>query len=101
MSITNRFVVYPLPDRGYVVRAEGYVLPARLTVDADMPAMPSDKVLELLLPIARANWATLNKKFAGENKREIVAAGDRAREQLRNLTSPQAHVPIKIRPRYT
>ncbi|MDP1581211.1 MAG: hypothetical protein Q8M02_13130 [Candidatus Didemnitutus sp.] len=95
-----RFVVYPLPDRAAVVNLTTYVLPGRITSGSTLPRMPADKVLEILLPIIRFEWAITYKKYAGENTEGLRMKADKARTQLRLLCSPQTNTPTRIRPRF-
>lgn len=95
-----RFMVYPVPDRISTVTLDANFLPASLAADADVPRLPAGKILELLLPIARFEWGITYKRYAGDNKQGLATKADKARRQLMNLDTPQAHRPTKIHPKY-
>jgi hypothetical protein len=95
-----RFVVYPLPDRDCTGNFMAWFIPARLSANADVPRLPADLTLEVLLPIARYEWAATYKKYAGENIDLLREKAAKARVQLRNLTLVQANQPVRIRPKY-
>lgn len=95
-----RFSVYPLPDRACGGSFEAWFIPARLSSGADMPRLPADLVLEVLLPILRFEWAATYKKYAGENVEGLRMKADKARAHLRSLATVQAQTPTRIRPRF-
>lgn len=95
MSLTNRFIVYPLPEQSYGIRLEGYVLPTPLSADADVPVLPSAKILELLLPLAREKLAlnSSNRRYTGPNIEYLTLEANRARAQLTLLCRSQRDIP--------
>lgn len=95
-----RFVVYPVPDRICAISFEAWFLPSRLVNSTDLPRMPGDKVMELLLPIARFEWAATYKKYAGDNLDGLALKAKQARAQLRTLCTTQTHRPTRFNVKY-
>ena len=104
-SIRRRFVVYPLPEAAFTFEMRINVMPARLSADDDVPALPGDgedydMVGNVLLPLAR-DYLVLNSKgrrFEGD-AREIAEAASRARSRLKDLARPQRQTANRVVPR--
>jgi hypothetical protein len=82
-AVRSRFCLYPLPDgAAKTVVVRHHFLPALLTSGTELPKLPADCVVDILLPIARYEWACTNRRYAGNNKRELAEKAEKARERL-------------------
>lgn len=90
-AIQERLCIYPAPAQIETVTFDANIVPTELSGDADRPLLKGDLVTRILLPIARAEWASIYKKFAAEpaTLQKLQENGMKARSLLRTLSATQ------------
>jgi len=98
-AIGNRLHVYPIPQRVFTVEFKANIVPAALTSDSDIPAVPGKAVDNILLPIAREKLAknTANRRYTGPNVQLLTDEANRARAQLKSMRRVQRDVAGSVR----
>ena len=89
-AVSARFVLLPLPMQACNVSVRAEVFPVRLVNNTDRPLILADRVLDILLPIARENWGITYKKYTGKDPDGLIRAANRAREILGQSRSLQS-----------
>ena len=64
--LSNRLVIYPLPSDPVTIRLRGNVMPTNLVADSDRAKLPADVVDDVLLPVARAKLAMIDRRREGD-----------------------------------
>jgi len=85
-----RFMLLPLPMQACNVSIRAEVFPVRLVNNADRPVLLADRVLDILLPIAREKWGITYKKYTGQNAEGLIREANKAREILSQSRSLQS-----------
>ena len=89
-EVIPRLYLYPVPDKAYTVEVYANIIPPEMTLDADVPRLPSNLVWDILYPIAQAKLLT-DPRYNGDNKEFIARSAEEARKRLRTQTTPQKH----------
>ena len=97
-EITRRFCIIPMPQQLATISFRAQVFPVELVADADRPKIVGDLVTRCLLPIARAKWGTVYKKYTGMNQKYLEMEADKARMILTNSAKPQKRFSGSARP---
>ena len=90
------FIVEPMPDRQYLVQLEGWIIPVELVNSSDRPIMPGDLCSRVLLPLCREKWATVYKKYTGQNLQGLIHSADGARSILDRIGGAQRDRPVRM-----
>ena len=89
-EVIPRLYLYPIPDKAYTVEVYANIIPPEMTLDTDVPRLPSNLVWDILYPIAQAKLLT-DPRYNGDNKEFIARSAEEARKRLRTQTTPQKH----------
>jgi len=92
------FIVEPMPTAITTIQFTGWLLPAEMVDDDDVPQMPGDLVTRVLLPLCREKWAMLYKKYTGSDRNYagIRQSADNARAILQRMSMGQRDKPIRM-----
>ena len=87
--LSNRLVIYPLPERPVTIRLRANIMPTNLSADSDRAKLPADVVDDVLLPVARAKLAMVDPRYNAQNVKFLMMDAEEAKKRMRTLKDAQ------------